>query len=109
MTKRYIPDTGDIVHIHFESEGQSAAPDYKPALVLSPQAYNKRTGLMVCCPITASVKGYPFEVPIEGGAVLSDQVKSLAWADSKISPHGRIKPASLAQVRAKLHALVFKD
>lgn len=109
MSKRYIPDTGDIIHVHFETRGRGASSPHKPAMVLSPQAYNKRTGLMVCCPITPSIKGYPFEVPIEGGAVLSDQVKSLGWADSKISFHGRIGPADLAQVRAKLHALIFKD
>ncbi len=109
MSKRYIPDAGDIVHVHFETSGATAAPNYKPAIVLSPLNYNKRTGLMVCCPITATIKGYPFEVIIDGGAALSDQVKSLSWADSKISFHGRANPADLAQVRAKLHALIFKD
>jgi mRNA interferase MazF len=56
----------------------------RPALVLSPSAYNSKVGLAIFCPITSRVKGYPFEVlvppgqPVEG-AILSDQAKSLDW------------------------------
>lgn len=56
----------------------------RPAVVLSPQSYNAKTGLAILCPITNQIKGYPFEVLLpEGlpvkGAILSDQVKSLDW------------------------------
>lgn len=56
----------------------------RPAVVLSPQNYNNKTGLAILCPITNQIKGYPFEVLLpEGlpisGAILSDQVKSLDW------------------------------
>jgi len=56
----------------------------RPAVVLSPQNYNGKTGLAIFCPITSQIKGYPFEVIIPAGlsvagAVLSDQVKSLDW------------------------------
>ena len=55
----------------------------RPALVLSPSAYNGKVGLAILCPIRSQVKGYPFEVEIRGGkvsgVVLSDQVKSLDW------------------------------
>ena len=59
-----------------------------PALVLSPAAYNGKVGLAILCPITSQVKGYPFEVLIPdgleiGGAILSDQVKSLDWKARK--------------------------
>lgn len=42
------------------------------------------TGLMLVCPITNQIKGYPFEVPLPNGlaatgAVLPDHVKSLSW------------------------------
>src|SRR3546814_8392273 len=77
MSKRYIPDVGDIIHVHFDTGLQSSAPDYKPAVILSPQAYNKRTGLIVCCPITERANDYPFEVLIDDKSeILSDQVKS---------------------------------
>ena len=111
MSKRYTPDTGDIIRLHFELPGQDSPDAYKPALVLSPMAYNKKTGLMVCCAITAHIKGYPFEVligPEQQLAILSDQVKSINWANTKISRQGRISAAELAQVRAKLLALISK-
>src|SRR5690606_15967504 len=75
MSQRYVPNTGDIIWLHFDLPKDSAAPDYKPALVLSPLSYNKKTGLIVCCAITPHIKGYPFEVllgPDNALAVLAD-------------------------------------
>jgi len=60
----------------------------RPAVVLSPQAYNKKVGLALFCPVTSQVRGYPFEVlipealPVQG-AVLADQIKSLDWRSRK--------------------------
>lgn len=53
-------------------------------MVLSPQAYNERSSLIVVVPVTRQVKGYPFEVILPtnlpvSGAVLSDQIKSVDW------------------------------
>lgn len=110
MNKRYTPNAGDVVWLHFDHPDAEGL-DHKTAVVLSPSIYNKKTGLIVCCPITPHIKGYPFEVLInaaENGAALSDQVKSINWANSKISHHGRASSVELAQIRAKLHALVFK-
>src|SRR4030067_1632422 len=84
----YIPDSGDIVWIMFNPQAGHEQAGHRPALVLSPKAYNGKVGLALLCPITSQVKGYPFEVLIpEGleikGAVLSDQVKSLDWKERK--------------------------
>lgn len=109
MSKRYTPDAGDIVHVHFAVPKRHTGPDYKAALVVSPALYNKKSGLMVCCAITPESKGYPFEVELsatDGQAVLADQVKSFGWPDIKISHQGRATPEELAAVRAKLMALI---
>lgn len=114
MSKRYIPDSGDIIWVHFDLPAGSDGADHKAALVLSPAAYNKKTGLVVCCAITSHIKGYPFEVtiaaqtPEASQAALSDQVKSLDWVNTKLSFQGRASAAELAQVRAKLRALILK-
>lgn len=107
--KTYIPDTGHIIHLHFDVTPPDALSDKKPALVLSPAAYNNRTGLVICCAITANIKGYPFEVLIQntGQAVLADQIKSLDWKNTKISLADRTDAKVLAEVRAKLDALIF--
>lgn len=110
MTKKtYIPDTGHIIHLHFDVIGHGFQSDKKPALVLSPAAYNSRTGLVICCAVTSTIKGYPFEVLINNTklAVLADQVKSLDWKNTKISLAGRAESKVLADVRAKLDALIF--
>jgi mRNA interferase MazF len=81
----------------------------RPALVLSPAVYNAKTSLMICCPLTTQIKNYPFEVHIDGtppNAVLSDQMKSLDWRSRNARPKGRVSPEQLAEVRAKIHALI---
>lgn len=105
----YIPDTGHIIELHFDMGPGNASAATKPALVLSPAAYNKRTGLMVVCAMTREIRGYPFEVVISSGdtAVLADQVKSLDWEHTKISHAGKVNPKELAEVRAKLDTLIF--
>ena len=75
--------------------------------MLSPAAYNEKTSLMVCCPMTAQTKNYPFEVIVAGtppSAVLADQVKSLDWRKRRARKKGAVSAAELADVRAKLRA-----
>src|SRR5256712_14029729 len=80
----YIPERGDAVWITLDPQAGHEQAGRRPALVLSPSAYNGRVGLALFCPITNQVKGYPFEVLIPPGSpvtgvVGSDQVKSLDW------------------------------
>ena len=64
MGARYIPDVGHIVWLHFDPQLGHEQAGHRPALVLSPAAYNTKTDLLLCCPLTHQIKGYPFEVPI---------------------------------------------
>ena len=82
-----------------------------PALVLSPGAYNRKVGLMLCCPITTKIKGYPFEVELTGvrgmsGVVLSDQIKSLDWESRHAEFKCKVSSAIIQEVLAKLHTLL---
>lgn len=64
---------------------------------------------MVCCPMTTRAKGYPFEVNVAGtrvGVVLADQVKSLVWRVRNASRKGRVSDGELADVRARMVALI---
>jgi mRNA interferase MazF len=78
------PNRGDIVWIMLSPQSGHEQAGHRPVLVLSPQKYNSKAGLIICCPITSQTKNYPFEVKIpEGlavsGVILADQVKSLDW------------------------------
>ena len=111
MVQRYVPEAGDVVWLHFDPQAGHEQAGHRPALVLSPSTYNSKTNLMLCCPMTTQVKGYPFEVLIVGdraGAVLADQVKSLDWVVRKASHKGKISSVELAEVRAKIFALIGK-
>ncbi len=86
---RYVPDAGEIVWLSFDPQAGHEQAGHRPALVLSPAAYNAKTSLMVCCPMTTQIKNYPFEVVIAGtpgSAVLADQVKSLDWRKRRAPP-----------------------
>src|SRR4030066_2061741 len=84
MAGIFIPDRGDVVWIDLQPQAGHEQSGRRPAIVLSPKAYNEKVGLAILCPITNQVKGYPFEVMIPSGlkvtgVVLSDQVKSFDW------------------------------
>lgn len=109
MARSYVPDAGDIVWLSFSPQAGHEQSGHRPALVLSPAAYNAKTSLMLCCPMTTRIKGYPFEVMIAGptpSVVLADQVKSLDWRHRRVKKKGSASPAELAEIRAKLRALI---
>ena len=83
-SRAYVPGRGDAVWLEFDPQSGHEQAGPRPAVILSPSAYNSKVGLAIVCPITSNQKGYPFEVVIPpalrvSGVVLSDQVKSLDW------------------------------
>ena len=109
MAPRYVPESGDIVWLNFMPQAGHEQAGHRPALVLSPAAYNEKTGLTICCPMTSQIKNYPFEVLIAGtpaNVVLADQVKSLDWRVRKATRKGVVSAEELADVRAKILALI---
>jgi len=108
---RYVPDRGDLVWLQFDPTSGHEQRGQRPALVVSPQAYNGRVGLALVCPVTTQVKGYPFEVALPGsgkvsGVILADQLKSLDWNARQAQ---RIEPASsevVEEVLAKILTLL---
>ena len=108
MARRYVPD-GDIVWLDFTPQAGREQAGHRPAVVLSPVGYNSKTSLMLCCPMTTQIKNYPFEVPISAAApsvVLSDQIRSVDWRVRKAKRKGKVSAEELAEVRAKVHALI---
>jgi len=107
----YIPDSGDIVWITFNPQAGHEQAGRRPALVLSPAAYNGKVGLAILCPITSQIKSYPFEVLIPAGlkisgAILSDQVKSLDWKIRQAEFICKLPAETLDEVLKKLGTLI---
>lgn len=98
MVRDFSPKRGNVVWINLDPQSGHEQAGRRPALVVSPDAYNEKIGLALLCPITSQVKGYPFEVAIPkglvvSGVILSDQIKSLDWKSRKAEfccnvPHG---------------------
>ncbi len=106
----YIPDRGHIIWIDFDPQAGREQARHRPALVLSPKAYNRKTSLCVLCPMTSQVKGYPFEVLVAGkepSVVLADQVKSLDWRARKAKKKAVADAKVLDEVVGKLSALIL--
>ena len=110
MPAPYVPDEGDIVWMNFTPQSDHEQAGRRPAIVLSPKAYNSRAGLLVCVPITNQIKGYPFEVRLAGseaaGAALSDQIKSLDWQSRQAERKGRATTAEMAEIKSKIKSLL---
>lgn len=107
----YVPDRGHVVWLQFTPQAGHEQAGHRPALVVSPAAYNERTGLALCCPVTSQVKGYPFEVrlgdnPVVTGVVLADQVKNLDWRARGVRFAAAADSAVVEEVVAKLAALL---
>ncbi len=107
----YTPDRGDIVWLNFTPQTGHEQKGLRPALVLSPKLYNKKTGLAVCCPISSAVKGYPFEVAVSGqkikGVVLSDHLKNLDWKARKAKFIEKIDSKAMSECVSKVSALII--
>lgn len=109
MRRSRVPDAGEIVWLAFSPQAGHEQAGHRAALVLSPASYNGKTGMMVCCPLTTLLKGYPFEVVVSRdrpSVVLADQVKSLDWRARGATPKGRVSLDVLAETRAKVCALI---
>jgi len=110
-SKPYCPKRGDVVWLSFTPQAGHEQAGHRPALALSPEAYNLKVGLAVFCPITTQIKGYPFEVPLPSGlktsgVILSDQVRSLDWQTRKARFCCKISAATLEEVLKKLNVLL---
>lgn len=111
MPDAYAPERGDVVWITLNPQAGPEQAGRRPALVLSPAAYNAKVGLALLCPITTQVKGYPFEVPLPpggtvSGVILSDQVKSLDWRARDASFIEALPPASVEEVLRRVATLL---
>ncbi|MBF0506620.1 MAG: endoribonuclease MazF [Nitrospirae bacterium] len=109
---RAIPDRGDVILLRLDPTLGDEQAGFKPAVVLSPELYNKASGLCVVCPVTSRTKGYPFEVDLEStgkttGVALADQVHSIDWQARKIKIIDRISATALATILAKFKPLLF--
>jgi mRNA interferase MazF len=107
----YCPEAGDIVWLDFLQSVANEQAGRRPALVLSPLAFNQLTGRCIACPITRRDRDWSFHVPLpEGieisGVVQADQLRSASWEQRGSRFICRAPTQVLDEVRAKLKPLL---
>jgi mRNA interferase MazF len=113
VKESFVPDVGDVIWMSLSPTSGHEQSGHRPVLTLTPAAYNAKRGLLICCPITSRIGGYPFEVAIDtegiSGVVIADQVKSVDWQARGARLAGRASVEVTLEVRAKLGALLLTD
>jgi len=79
----YTPERNDIIWLDFEPTKGKEIGKYRPAIVLSSKIYNSQTGLLICCPISTSIRGGSTEVVIgnldKPSVVAASLVQTVSW------------------------------
>ncbi|RDU53206.1 endoribonuclease MazF [Helicobacter sp. MIT 01-3238] len=111
LSKAYTPKRGDIIWLDFDPRSGHEQGRMRPALVLSPEEYNSKSGLCLAMPITSKVKGYPFEIALKSkkidGVILSDHIKSLDFRARNARFCDKVDSDTLQCALHKLSLLLF--
>jgi len=109
----YVPQRNDIIWLDFEPAKGKEVGKYRPALVLSSIAYNRATGLLMCCPISTSTRGIATEVPVNNldqpSVVASNLIQTLSWRDRKAKLITAAEKGVIDQVLVRIIPLIGAD
>ena len=110
---KYIPERNDIIWLDFEPVKGKEIGKYRPALVLSSQEYNKKTGLLICCPISTSIRGGAIEVPVKNmdkpSVVAASLIQTLSWPDRSAKKITTAENGVMHDVLIRLIPLIGAD
>lgn len=105
---------GDLVVIDLDPTLGHEQTKRRPCVVVSGGDYNRRSSMVVVCPVTSTASTWPFLVPFDAGSVsgsiMVDQVRSIdatARNISKVRGVGRVPPGVLNEVKSLLEALLL--
>lgn len=84
MVKKYIPKQGDIVFLDFNSTKGHEQKGFRPAVIISNNAFNDNTKMAIVCPITSNNKEFPTHYILEDtkkiqGSVLCEHIRSIDY------------------------------
>jgi len=84
----YVPGRADIVWLDFEPTRGKEIGKYRPALVLSSRQYNEQTGLLICCPVSTSIRSAATEVSVgnlgQPSVVAANLIHTLSWRERHV-------------------------
>lgn len=109
----YVPEKYDIVWLDLNPTLGHEQAHLRPVVILTPKSYNQRIGMIIGCPITSKIKGYPFEIKIDEGkiqgAVLTDQLRSMDWRKRKIKFIQKTSQGLSEEIEQNIKMLLFSS
>jgi mRNA interferase MazF len=108
-----IPQKGDVISITLDPQSGQEQMGRRPALVISNDAFNRRVGLAMVCPLTNTARGVPFHLPIPAetgltGFVMVEQLKSLDYRRRGAKRIGQVSSGFLEEVLDIVRACIEK-
>ena len=105
----YVPRQGNLIAIAFRPQIGHEPSGRRPALVVSHDLFNRRTGLAIVCPITNTRRDYPFHVAIPEGSdvtgfVMVEQVRSIDFRARQAKRIGKAPEQVLQEALSLLDA-----
>ena len=108
--KIYVPSRNDICWLDYEPPKGKEIGKYRPTLVLSSQEYNKKTGLLIGCPISTSIRGSATEVLVNHlsgpSVVVSNLIYTLDWKQRQAKFIRQAEPAVMKNVLLRVVSLI---
>ena len=105
----FTPSPGDIIWLDFSPQSGHEQKGRRPALVISNDFFNLRTGLALVCPITSKKKTYPLHVELTNttkitGYIMVEHIKSIDFSARNGQLIERAPQKILDEVLSRLHA-----
>ena len=106
-----VADRGHLVYLNVNPQAGHEQTGSRPAIVISPESFNRITGFAVVCPITSVSKDYPFEVALPDGlaihgVILTDQIKSLDWNARRLKVVDEAPAETVQDCLEKIHTFI---
>lgn len=100
---KYIPKQGDIVYLDFNPIKGHEQSGRRPAIVISNDAFNQYTKMVILCPITSNTKKFPTHYMLEDskkitGSVLCEHIRSVDYETIKLKFIERVSDNDLLSV-----------
>ena len=113
MSKRtYHPDRGDLIEMNFQPAAGREIDKRRPAIVLSPLAYNRRSGICLAVPLSTDLTPGPLWIPLPEGylprpsLILCDYLKSFDYRERSASFVRRVPEQLVEQIVSNLLDLI---
>ncbi len=109
----YTPERDDIIWLDSELSKGKEIGKYRSALVLSSKGYNQQTGLVICRPISTSIRGGATEVPVanldQPSVIAASLIQTPSWKDRKAKFITQAEDGVLEQALVRIIPLIGAD